>query len=477
MRQAGVAATGNPNVRIHAGLNEMLAQPVVDTAGAGRLLDALAGHGGPDHALRAAHPQHAARWLLARLGEPQQRLSVLHVAGSKGKGSTALLAESLLRAGGLKVGTFTSPHLVDWCERIRLDGESVDVSRFVATLEKVRPWLARYLMVFPDLPATFFDVLTVVALLLFDAVAVDVAVIETGMGGLLDATNVVLPRVACITSIELEHVDRLGATLAAIARHKAGIIKRGVPVVVGELPAAAMAEVVAQAGACAAPMHCLGRDFTYAVDATPLVSAESGGGLEVRLETDDMRLEATLPVLGPHLGACAALALACVAKGGWLAGAALAKAVREGFAGAALPGRTELLARDPWIVVDGAHTPASARALVVALDRLPGASRHWVLSVSAGKDVDALLSILLAGAASVVACCADAERSLPAVRLAERITARFPALATVVRADPAEALESGLRCARAAGPSVLIAAGSVYTAGAVRAAFLNGRRG
>lgn len=463
-------------MQIHDSLNELLARPIGDVADAARLLDALAGHGGPDHAQRAAHPQHAARWLLARLGEPQQRLSVFHIAGSKGKGSTALLAESILRAGGLRVGTFTSPHLVDWHERIRLDGASIDDARFVAMLETVRPWLARYLMIFPDLPATFFDVLTVMALLLFEAAPVDVAVIETGMGGLLDATNVVLPRVACITSIELEHVDRLGATLASIARHKAGIIKRGVPVVVGALPAEAMAEVFAQAAACAAPLHCLGRDFACSVDAAARDRAAQAGGLDVSLEAGGLRLAVRLPVLGAHLGRCAALALASVEKGGWLAGAALVHAARAGLANASLPGRTELLARDPWLVVDGAHTPASAEALVAALERLPSLPRHWLLSVSAGKDVDALLAILLEGAASVTVCCADPSRSLPAAALAARIGVMFPDLGVDIRPEPADALSSACGRAWHAGGAagVLVAAGSVYLAGAVRSAYLCG---
>lgn len=466
-------------MQIQTSLNQALSLPIDDLTGAARLLDALAGHGGPDQALRATHPQHAVRWLLARIGEPQLRLSVLHVAGSKGKGSTALFAEAILRAGGLRVGTFTSPHLVDWRERIRIDGEWVAGAQFVAMLESVRPWLARYLMIFPNLPATFFDVLTVVALLLFEAASVDVAVIETGLGGLLDATNVVLPRVTCITSIELEHVDRLGTTLTSIARHKAGIIKRGVPVVAGELPAAAMTEVVAQAEACAAPLHRLGQDFSYRVEAMPAVTEQTQGGLSVRVEAGGAPLDVRLPVLGAHLGMCAALALACVEKGGWLAGPALAQAARHGLASAHLPGRTEVLARAPWLVVDGAHTPASARALIAALDHLPHSSRHWVLSVSAGKDVAALLSILLVGATSVTACCADVGRSLPADQLAGRIALLHPGLATFIAPDPAEALERTLQHAlkRDGARSLVVVAGSVYVAGAARAVYLDGRVG
>ena len=175
--------------------------------------------------------------LLARIGEPQRGLHVLHIAGSKGKGSTALLCEALLRAAGVSTGTFTSPHLERWTERFRIDGREVPEDALAATIGELRPHVEA-LRGSPE-PPSFFDVITAAAFQLFSAARVDVAIVEVGLGGRLDSTNVVEPAVCCITSIELEHTDKLGDTLAAIAGEKAGIAKPHVPLVVGPLPAEA----------------------------------------------------------------------------------------------------------------------------------------------------------------------------------------------------------------------------------------------
>src|SRR5262245_34682361 len=164
------------------------------------------------------------RRLLERLGDPQQGLPVVHVAGSKGKGSTLLLAESMLRTAGLRTGSFTSPHLERWTERFRLDGREAEGERLAAPGERIRPHVEALHRADPEGAPTFFDATTGAALLLFREASVDVALLEVGLGGRLDSTNVVSPAVACITTIELEHTDRLGTTHAAIAAEKAGIL-------------------------------------------------------------------------------------------------------------------------------------------------------------------------------------------------------------------------------------------------------------
>ena len=169
--------------------------------------------------------------LLERVGRPERGLSVLHVAGSKGKGSTALFAEAVLAAAGERVGTFTSPHLERWTERFRIGGREVAAPDLADVLTRLRPHVEA-LLHDPDAPdPSFFDATTAAAFLLFREAVVERAVVEVGLGGRLDSTNVVEPAVACITSIELEHTDRLGATLEAIAGEKAGIVKPGRPVV------------------------------------------------------------------------------------------------------------------------------------------------------------------------------------------------------------------------------------------------------
>ena len=182
------------------------------------------------------------RALLDRLGRPEESLSVIHVAGSKGKGSTCLFAEAILLALGECVGSFTSPHLESWAERFRIDAEPVDEDRLVSAVRIVRPIVEELRSGPPETLPSFFDATTAVAFLLFAEASVDRALIEVGLGGRLDSTNVVHPAVTCITSIELEHTDRLGETEAEIAGEKAGILKADRPVVLGSLrPAPASA--------------------------------------------------------------------------------------------------------------------------------------------------------------------------------------------------------------------------------------------
>src|SRR5215468_4841731 len=202
--------------------------------------------------------------LLMRLGEPQRRLRVLHVAGSKGKGSTALLAEAVLRAAGLSTGTFTSPHLERWTERFRIDGREVEGDALAAALAPLRPHVDA-LRAGPE-PPSFFDVTSAAAFSLFADAAVDVAIVEVGLGGRLDSTNVVAPAVCCITSIELEHTDLLGDTLAAIAAEKAGILKPGVPAVCGDLPGEALVVVERRAAELGCTLARVGREIDVEVE-------------------------------------------------------------------------------------------------------------------------------------------------------------------------------------------------------------------
>ena len=194
------------------------------------------------------------RGLLERLGEPHRRVPCVHVAGSKGKGTTVLLAERLARAAGLRTGSYTSPHLRRWTERLRIDCEPVEDHVFASLIERTRG-PAEVMAGDPASPGpSFFDVLTAAALLHFAESRVDLAVLETGLGGRLDATNVVTPLACCITTIELEHTDRLGTTLRAIAGEKAGIVKPGVPLVLGRVAGEARDAILARARDVGAPV-------------------------------------------------------------------------------------------------------------------------------------------------------------------------------------------------------------------------------
>lgn len=405
--------------------------------------------------------------LLAALGDPHAGLSVLHVAGSKGKGSTALLAEALLRAGGERVGTFTSPHLERWTERFRIDGAEAEDARVAEAVERVRPHVERMRADTPHDAPTFFDATTAAALLLFREAGVDRAVVEVGLGGRLDSTNAVSPALCAITTIELEHTDRLGTTLGAIAGEKAGIVKPGVPVVTGVLPDEAAAVVERTAAERGAPLVRLGRDVTYTVQRED----DEGSLLEVR--DGEFALTARLGPRGAHQAHNAALAVACVRRlppvsgaPGALDGARLRDAAAKALPVAALPGRVEVLGRAPWRIVDGAHTAASARALAQALGRLPRRRARLVLSVSAGKDLAAILGALLPLFDEVTVTRAEPTRSLKPADVAAAVRAAAPGAR--VRAVPNPHL--ALRAAREGlGEDDLVcAAGSVYLAGLAR---------
>jgi dihydrofolate synthase/folylpolyglutamate synthase len=381
------------------------------------------------------------RRLLQRLDGPERGLSILHVAGSKGKGSTCLFAESILRAAGERVGTFTSPHLERWTERFRVDGREVAPERLTAAVAALRPHVDALRAEDPDEAPTFFDATTAAALLVFAEARVDRAILEVGLGGRLDSTNAVDPAVTCITSIELEHTDKLGESLAEIAGEKAGILKPGVPCVMGRLPAEAETVVMRRARELGTPLARLGVDF----EAVP---AEAIG------------------VLGSAQRDNAALARAMVGALGTWAPERLAEISARGLRAARLPGRVELLAREPWIVVDSAHTSASARVLAEALAALPARRRHLLLSVSGGKDLGAILAALLPGAARVTVTCSEPHRSMPAAELGARVRAAAPDLEIAVIDDPHEAVRAA-RGALAPG-DLLCAAGSIYLAGIAR---------
>ena len=400
------------------------------------------------------------RELLRRLGDPQQGLAVVHLAGSKGKGSTALWAESLLRAAGQRVGTYTSPHLERWTERVRLDGREVEGAQLAAAVEAVRREVEQMREAEPEHAPTFFDALTAAALLCFHQAGVETTVLEVGLGGRLDSTNVVLPRVTCVTSIELEHTDKLGSTLAAIAAEKAGILKPGVPAVVGELPDEALAVVEARAAEIEAPLSRAGLDFRARV------IEQGGDGMRVRFDDGGVAVEVQLPVLGAHQAGNAALALACVRRMGGIGEAALAEATKLGFATARLPGRVEILGRAPLRIVDSAHTRASARALAGVLAQLPRRRTHLVLSVSAGKQLGEILDALLPLADELTVTRAEATRSLAPAEVAAAAARTAPGLPTRVVPNPHLALRAA---AEAAAPEDCICAtGSVYLAGIAR---------
>lgn len=402
------------------------------------------------------------RALLARLGNPERALPAVHIAGSKGKGSTALLAEAILLGAGRRVGTFTSPHLERWTERFRIDGVELEEARLAQAIAEIRPHVDQMRHESPELAPTFFDATTAIAFQVFRAAALDCAVLEVGLGGRLDSTNACVPAVSCVTSIELEHTDRLGHTHAAIAAEKAGILRPGVPVVVGALSDEALAVVLRRAAEIGAPVSRFGVDF-----GSDLLGADLEGS-RIRVWDGPLELQARLSLLGAPCVQNAALATACARRflGDALPAERFAAMAASALSGASLPGRIEVVSRRPLVIVDAAHTAESARALAAVLAEIEQ-PLHLVLSISEDKDVDAILGSLLPHASWVTATRAEPARSLDADALALRARTIAPTVPTRAEPDPHRAVrEARTRCAKG---EALCVSGSVYLAGIARA--------
>jgi dihydrofolate synthase/folylpolyglutamate synthase len=288
---------------------------------------------------------------------------------------------------------------------------------------------------------------------------VDYAILEAGLGGRLDATNIVQPVVTCITSIELEHTEKLGNTLSAIAREKAGIIKAGIPVVVGSVPEAAAWEIAARAKAVQAPRIQLGKALQVSVKPV-------GFAMDLHMRSGALDIAATLPVLGQHQAQNSALAMACVQQLNDFSHATLIQATRHGLANANLPGRTEILSRNPWIVVDTAHTHASTHALSLALARIPARQIHFVVSLSKDKDPETVCTPLLNKAAKVVVTQAEPTRSLSPDTLAAVFRKHSPSLPLRITPDPIAAVTDAYQALST--NTLLCVTGSVYLAGIAR---------
>ncbi len=292
--------------------------------------------------------------LMVRLGMPQTRYRTLHIAGTNGKGSTAAMAAAVLQAAGYRVGLYTSPHLVEFRERIRVNGEMIAESQVAQLTEQLQPLCQ------PDLSPTFFEYTTAMAFQHFAETGVDVAVLEVGLGGRFDATNVVTPMACAVTTISLDHQEYLGTTLSSIAFEKAGIIKPGVPVVLGRLEDDAWRTIEQVARERQASVFRVNEDFCTEGE-TPQQFSYRGLGMQY----DGL----TCVLEGRHQLDNAACALALLGAAAPQGIAVTAEAVREGLRAVNWAGRLEVADRGPTILLDGAHNPAAATVLADYLTR------------------------------------------------------------------------------------------------------------
>ncbi len=401
------------------------------------------------------------RRLLGALGDPQEAWPAVHVGGTNGKGSTCAVAAAGLSAAGLRVGLYTSPHLHTVRERIRVNGRIVSEERVLRWLNDNRVLLRTE----PSL--TTFEALTAMAFSVFAEDSVDVAVVEVGLGGRLDTTNVVAPAVTVLTAIGLDHTEVLGDGIAAIAEEKCGILRPGVTAVSAPQSREALDVIESAARRIGSPLVLLGRDVEWSY------SECRRDGRALRIETGcgegTRSYSADVPLRPPYAmtnAATAAAALDVLSRAGW---SLAAEDIVLGLSSAVWPARFEVLGHAPPVVIDGAHNTQAAEALMVGLaDCFDGEPLHLILGASRGKDVGSFLKIVLPGADSVVTARADHPRAWSAVELAE-LAAQLGAQAHAAESATA-ALEVALEAAHAGG--VVVATGSLFLAADVREACL-----
>jgi dihydrofolate synthase/folylpolyglutamate synthase len=360
------------------------------------------------------------QYLLRLMGNPQESLRFIHIAGTNGKGSVAAMLHAVLSTAGYKTGLYTSPHLVSFCERFQVNGQPIAEADVVRLVEEIKPVLEKA-GANPEFHApTFFETVTAIALRYFKEQKVDVVVWETGLGGRLDATNVIVPLVSVITNIAFDHTQYLGETLAQIATEKCGIIKPGVPVItasVAEEPLQVIRRITAAQGG---NLTAVGRDIRAA--------RLSEDELCQRVELTGARHDygpLTIPLLGAHQTINCATAVAALEASGL---PVTPKQVHEGLARTSWPGRFQIVRHDPTVVLDGAHNAAAADRVAATLrEHVAGRKLTLILGVLRDKNYDQMCQILAPLAVRVLCVPVNSERTSEPDQLARWCKAANPA--------------------------------------------------
>jgi dihydrofolate synthase/folylpolyglutamate synthase len=439
------------------------------------------------------------RTLLGLLGDPQEKLRIVHVAGSKGKGSTSAMLESILRQAGYRTGLFTSPHLCRVEERVQVNGTPIQPLELAALMEEIRVAIAKMEEAGLDSKGsrqgvTFFEVATALGFLCFARREIDVAIVEVGLGGRFDSTNVCNPLVSVITSISFDHTQQLGNLLASIAMEKAGIIKSGRPTISGVTASEAKRVIESTCAERNSDLRQLGKDFFFEYEPGSVGKSETGGQpSRVRITTHQRTWPVMeLGLLGEHQAANAAVAVACVER---LREAGLQvddQAVQTGLKRVNWPARMEVLQFEPVVVLDCAHNVASAQALVDTLQAsfpptrseiegngIPSSQvtrqdclekRLLIFAGSSDKDLTGILQVLTPPFAHVyLTRYSHSPRAVPVQQLAEILRRQSPVPFTLCE-TPAEAWRAARQTA---GPDNLICiTGSVFLAGELRPVIL-----
>jgi dihydrofolate synthase/folylpolyglutamate synthase len=373
------------------------------------------------------------RGLLELLGNPQDQIPAVHIAGTKGKGSTAVMTASILRSAGFRVGLFTSPHLSKFEERIQVNGQQPTEAEVVDLVNQLLPAVAELDQQLGGMSPTYFELTTAMGWLFFRQQNSQIAVLEVGLGGRLDATNVCHPEVCVITSISRDHTHLLGSELQQIAREKAGIIKLGIPVVSGVLNSPAKEAIEEVCGQRNAALRLLSRDVHFRFE----TQSNDSEFVEIAIQetgAEDLT-HLPVPLLGEHQAHNAALAVMAIkelSKKGWTVSA---DAIRDGLRRVHWPARIEVVARNPTTIIDAAHNWASVSALVRTLDQqFPNQRRIAIFAATQDKDIAGLLRQLLPQFETIILTCYRSNpRGVPAEQLfalARSLGGRYVHLAT-----------------------------------------------
>ncbi len=403
--------------------------------------------------------------LLNLLGDPHRRFKSVHIAGTKGKGSTSAMIASILHAAGYRTGLYTSPHLHTFRERIRLNGQMIAQAQVAALIERLKPLVERIEGI------TTFEIMTALAFTYFAQRGAEFVAVEVGLGGRLDATNVIEPLVAVITSLSYDHTEVLGTTLSEIAREKAGIIKEGIPVVSAPQELEAMAVIEEVCRERGAELVVVGRDWTWEAGEANL----EGQSFKVQGPWSEVQgLDFWIPLLGRHQLINATVAIAAVEKLREQGIPIPEASVKEGLRRVRWPGRLEVLGREPWVVVDGAHNGDSARKLVAALMELfPHRKLILIFGALTGHSVPDMLDALLPAADEVILTRTKRIRAIAASDLLREVHAHHRE--AEVTESVVEALERAL--ALASTEDLICATGSLSVVAESREAWLRSHGG
>lgn len=395
--------------------------------------------------------------LMKRLGNPERHIKFIHIAGTKGKGSTALILSQLLSSAGYKTGLFTSPHLVSLLERIQINNQPISKQAFTRMINILLPHLKR-------IKPTFFEMMTALALSYFFRQSIDFVIMEVGLGGRLDATNIIRPLISIITRIGFDHMDKLGSSLSAIAWEKAGIIKAGVPVISEGRPEEAVKVIRERSLSKNTPYYLLGKDIKIINQGITRIGKRIG--LKCHIETPfATHGDLVIPFVGEHQLKNTALALTAIdylVSRNWLTSSVRTKSeLRQVF----LPARLELVSTRPYLIIDTAHNQSSMKATAKSLKYFKYKRLILVLGMARDKNVAAILRLIIPKSDIIIFTRADNPRFCEPMELLKRISDYDGRCPLFLEPDAKKAFHLARILAKQ--NDLILITGSFYLAGAI----------